>query len=238
MADRLRSYGWGTVTQIDNDTKVGGGWNDSLLNDATYSAVLRDAKAGVYDAIMVAFPCSTFSVTRLFEVEHDGHNLGSGPPVVRDHDHPDGLPLDQIDAKYHRELRETNILLDRMADICIAARQSVRKATIVWENPADKSVRGRPAHDEALASHGSFFSTSAFSRILTAIGPLRDATFAYCRLAPPPAYQKYTSLYYTPEAASVLDLGIGDGGERAHGGEASHGLTEELGMSRGCDATS
>ena len=29
-----------------------------------------------------------------------------------------------------------------------------------------------------------------------------------------------------------------DGGERAHGGEASHGLTEELGMSRGCDATS
>ena len=55
------------------------------------------------------------------------------------------------------------------------------------------------AYDEKFASHGSVFATSSFKQLIAATG-LVHATFAYCRLGSP--YQKYTSLYYTPEAAA------------------------------------
>jgi hypothetical protein len=49
---------------------------------------------------MIAFPCSTFSVSRFFDATVDGHD--SGPPIVRDHDHPDGIPdLDPKHVKGH-----------------------------------------------------------------------------------------------------------------------------------------
>ena len=47
------------------------------------------------------------------------------------------------------------------------------------------------------------FRTSAFKRLLHALGDASSCTFAYCRLGA--EHQKYTTLFYTRDAARVLD---------------------------------
>ena len=200
LSSYLRTYGW-SVDQIDNDGERGGGWQHDLLNDATYADILAKANAGRYDAIMVAFPCSTFFIARFFDASKDGSD--SGPPPVRDHDNPDGLPSDQLDPRHERELRYANLLLERTVAVAIAARRSSKRSTIIFENPADRSIEGRACYAPEFKRHGAVFATSAFKKLVAAADLSSSATFAYCRLESP--YQKYTSLYYTPEAGSVLD---------------------------------
>ena len=151
---------------------------------------------------MIAFPCTTFSVTRFFDASAQG--LGdSGPPILRTKSHPDGLPEDQIDPKHVRELRASNLLLERTVQIAIAARRSPARTTIVFENPADRSIRDTACYSPLFKEHGSAFATSPFKRLIAAADMASNSTFAYCRLNAP--YQKYTTIYYTPEAGSVLD---------------------------------
>ena len=200
LSSYLRTYGW-SVDQIDNDGERGGGWQHDLLNDATYADVLAKANSGRYDAVMIAFPCSTFSIARFFDASKDGSD--SGPPPVRDRDNPDGLPSDQLDPRHERELRYANLLLERTVAVAIAARRSSKRSTIVFENPADRSIEGRACYAPEFKMHGAVFATSAFKKLVAAADLSSSATFAYCRLESP--YQKYTSLYYTPEAGSVLD---------------------------------
>ena len=200
LAPILRALGWAEVDQIDNDGEKGGGWGHDLLNDSVFSSLLAHAAAGRWDAIMIAFPCSTASVSRFFDAAVDGGDRG--PPVVRDHDRPDGLPEDEIDPKHVRELRLSNLLLQRTVQLALAARNSPARTIIVWENPADRSDESSTAYASELSRHGSIFATTAFKRLAEACG-MFHCTFAYCRLDAP--YQKYTSLYYTPELASVLD---------------------------------
>ena len=151
---------------------------------------------------MIAFPCSTFSVTRFFDASSDKGG-DRGPPIIRTFTHPDGLPEDQIDPSHIRELRASNKLLDRVVQIAIAARRSPARTTIIVENPADRSPGASIASSPEFADHGSLFRTSAFKRLASEAGLSHSATFAYCRLGSP--YQKYTTLFYTPEAATVLD---------------------------------
>ena len=124
---------------------------------------------------------------------------------MRSRDHPDGLPADQLDPKHVKELRTANQLLARVAAIAIEARHSPARTTIVFEQPADRSIESSTAYSADLASHGSILATSTFKRLASEAELTHHATFAYCRLLPPPAQQKYTTLYYSPEAASVLD---------------------------------
>ncbi|MGA0059339.1 MAG: reverse transcriptase domain-containing protein [Planctomycetota bacterium] len=202
LASHLRRLGWADVEQIDNDGEHGGGWRHDLLNDETYSKLLQRAASGAYDAVMIAFPCSTFSITRFFDAS-DTSGADRGPPVIRDCDHPDGLPDSQIDARYIRELETSNLLLERTVNVAIAARHSAKRATIVVENPADRSVRESPCYSPKLARHGSLFATTAFKRLRAAADLQSSVTFAYCRLGAP--HQKYTTLFYSAEAGSVLD---------------------------------
>ena len=53
--------------------------------------------------------------------------------------------------------------------------------TIVFENPADYSIRGTHYFQEDLSDHGSVFGTSAFKRLLDSV-PLSTCTFAGCRV--------------------------------------------------------
>ncbi|KOO32538.1 retrotransposon like protein, partial [Chrysochromulina tobinii] len=199
LAAALSAHGWTHVTQIDNDAEVGGGWQHDVLNDATYTKLLTECSAGQYDALMIAFPCSTFSVSRFFDATVDGHD--SGPPVVRDHDHPDGVP--ELDPKHVKELKTSNLLLERTVELALAAHRSPSKATIILENPADRSIRGSSCFSEDLAKHGSLFATSAVARLIAGLEHSSTATFAYCRLGSD--FQKYTTLLYTNDAAPVLD---------------------------------
>ena len=202
LSAHLKRAGWESVEQIDNDGEHGGGWAHDLLNDATFSRLLARLSAGEYDALMIAFPCSTFAVTRLFDAT-DGDGGDRGPPIIRDYDHPDGLPEDEVDPKHRRELRESNKLLERVVQLAIAARGSPARTTIVVENPSDRSPGASIASAPEFKRHGSLFRTSAFKQLVAAADLASHATFAYCRLGS--EYQKYTTLYYSPEAGSVLD---------------------------------
>ena len=113
---------------------------------------------------MVAFPCSTFAITRFFDATSD--NGGDrGPPIIRDFDHPDGLPESEIDPKHVMELRVSNKLLDRVVELLIAARKSSARTTIIVENPADRSPGASIASSAEFAKHGSLFRTTAFLRL-------------------------------------------------------------------------
>ena len=105
---------------------------------------------------MIAFPCSTFSIARFFDattglidwpVTND--TSGRGPPPVRTSLHPDGLPEGELNPRHVKELGVSNRLLDRTAEIAIAAHRSPRRTTIVFENPADRTDEGAPHLFEA-----------------------------------------------------------------------------------------
>ena len=197
----LTQAGWHDVVQIDNDGERGGGWGHDIHNDAAYSRLLARAAAGAFDGIMIAFPCSTSSIARFFDAtNNDGGDRG--PPIIRDFDRPDGLPDGELDPKHILELRTSNQLLERVVNIAIAARSSPARTTIIFENPVDRSPGVSIASAPEFAKHGSIFRTSWFKRLAAAIG-LSHCTFAQCMLGG--QYQKYTTLYYTAEAGSVLD---------------------------------
>ena len=138
---------------------------------------------------MIAFPCSTFSITRFFDAtSSDGGDRG--PPIIRTYSHPDGLPHDEIDPLHRKELKLSNKLLERTIEIAIAARNSPARATIIVENPADRSPGASIASAPEFKDHGSLFRTSLFKKLAEAVGLAHHATFAYCTLGSP--YQKYT----------------------------------------------
>ena len=210
-AHKLSPQGW-QVTDIDNNGEGGGGWTHDLLNDELFAALLTQASAGEFDAIMIAFPCSTFSITRFFDATNQ--NGGDrGPPVIRTFEHGDGLPESSdypkglaekfIDPEHIRELKLSNLLLDRVVELAIAARRSKARTTIILENPADRSPGASIASSPEFKNHGSIARTSAFKRLEEEADVRSRATFAYCRLRS--SYQKYTTVYYTPEAGAVLD---------------------------------
>ena len=206
LPDQLRSFGWADVVQIDNSSKVGGGWVHDIMNDSLYTQIKTDAAAGRYDAIMIAFPCTTFSVARFFDASRDDSSKDPGPPPVRTIDSPDGLNESSTPAiapKYLKELRYTNRLLDRVINICILARASPKKTTLVFEQPAKCSVEGTNPYSEHLSQHSTLYDTSFFKRLTDISGPSSFCTFAACRFLGD--YQKYTTLWYTNEAAGVLD---------------------------------
>ena len=150
--------------------------------------------------MMIAFPCTTFSIARFFDATDERGDRG--PTPIRDRDHPDGLPEERLTSNQVKELRASNRLLDRTIDLAIAARLSPGKTTIVFENPADRTVRGTPHFMEDIP-HGSLFATSHIKRFKQAVGDTSEVTFAYCRFGGDS--QKYTTLLYTNDAATVLD---------------------------------
>jgi hypothetical protein len=203
LPHRLRSLGWTDVIQIDNDGQTGGGHDHDLLNDSLYDRLLADAHAGKFHGLLIAFPCSTFSVTRLFDASKGDPTKDPGPPPVRSAKHPDGLPPDEVPAAHGKELRSANALLDRTVTIALAARASPAKTTIIFENPADRSDPNTVFYSSDVSDHGSVFATTAFKRLVTAVESSSFCTFAQCRVGG--KSQKYTTLWYTNDAASVLD---------------------------------
>ena len=129
-----------------------------------------------------------------------GYGGGRGPIPVRDAEHPDGIP--DLPPKYQRELLNANRLLDRTVEILISAHRSPRRTTICFEGPADRSIPGTAQH-MADVSHGSVFATTQFKRLQAAVPKSSMATFANCRFEA--TSQKYMTIWYTNDAAQVLD---------------------------------
>ena len=127
------------------------------MNDARFAYLMRQAHNGEFQSMMIAFPCTTFSIARFFDALNDDGDRD--PEPVRNKEYPDGLPEDQITASQVKELRASNRLLDRTIDLAIAAHLSPSKATIIFENPADRTVEGTPHYMKGIP-HGSFFARS------------------------------------------------------------------------------
>ena len=199
LAGNISSRGGAAVT-IDNDAESAGGWDEDLLNDACFNALLSDIQAEKYTAVHAAIPCSTCTVARFFDAagtrgaddKRDG-----GPPPVRTREHPDGLPDDLLPASHRRELSRANELIRRTCMLLRAAHEVGTHFTI--ENPADRS-----SADSLLfvhSNHGSLWRTSWVSKLLE-YASARTVTFAMCSLGSP--YQKYTTIAYTPALHRAL----------------------------------
>ena len=198
LSNTLRLFGWDNITDFDNDKSLGGGWNDDIHNDSRYVELLQQARAGSWDFIHCGLPCSPTTVARCFDASRDGGDYG--PPQLTNADYPDGLP--DLPPSRAKELMKAQILWDRTIEVLIAAHHSPRRSTIVLENPSDRSIRGTPQF-MADVSHGSFFATSQFKKLMKAIPNSSMATFANCRFDA--TSQKYITLWYTNDAARILD---------------------------------
>ena len=130
------------------------------MNESKYALLLQRAKDGEFDSMMIAFPCTTISIARFFDATDSRGDRG--PEPIRDKQHPDGLPEDRLSPAQIKELRASNRLLDRAIDLAIAARLSPRKTTIVFENPADRTVSGTPHYMEDIP-HGSPTVASSYT---------------------------------------------------------------------------
>ena len=91
-----------------------------------------------------------------------------------------------------------------MVQVCIAAHSSPKKTTIVLENPADRSVKGSNAYQKDVSNHGSLWATSQFKSLKDSIPLSSMCTFAQCMFNGG-VKQKYTTLWYTNDAARLLD---------------------------------
>ena len=131
--------------------------------------MLQSARNGEFATIMIAFPCGTFYVTRFFKADN-GNGGDDGPPIIRNFNNPDGLPDDQIDPQHIMELKVSNKLLHRVVELAIAARLSPARATIIVENPSDRSPGASIASSPEFKEHGSLFRTTAFRRLAAEAG--------------------------------------------------------------------
>eukprot|EP00965_Chrysotila_dentata_P072292 2389217-Pleurochrysis_carterae.AAC.1 len=52
---------------IDNDRNTGGGSTHDVLNNAVSERLLQRCAGGYYAAVIASPPCSTFSVSRLYQ---------------------------------------------------------------------------------------------------------------------------------------------------------------------------
>ena len=198
LSNTLRLFGWDSVEDFDNDKSLGGGWKDDILNDSRYVELLQKARAGAWDFIMAGVPCKATTVARCFDASNGGGDYG--PPQLTSAEYPDGLP--NLKPPQSKELMKAKRVWDRAIEIMIAAHRSPRRTTIVLENPSDRNIIGTPQH-MADVSHGSFFATAQFKRLIEAIPNSSMATFANCRFDADS--QKYITLWYTNDAARVLD---------------------------------
>ena len=64
------------------------------MNDARFAYLMRQAHDGEFQSMMIAFPCTTFSIALFFDALNDDGDRG--PEPVRNKDYPDGLPEDQL----------------------------------------------------------------------------------------------------------------------------------------------
>ena len=173
------------VLMIDNDAKHGGA-TDDISNDAFFQNLLSRVKAGHFLAVFAAPPCSTFSVSRLFDApdEPDG-----GPPPVRDRDEPDGLT--NVPAEHAAELASANKIISRTTAILSAAFDAGTQ--FVLEHPADRGDRSLE-HIFLDPNHAPLWLTSDAKR-LKEHSHASYATFAQCMYGA--QHQKYTTLMYT-----------------------------------------
>ena len=96
----------------------------NLLCDATWKEILLDLNTGAFEAVWIATPCETFSPLR---------EQQPGPRVLRTLEHIRGLPRDQLTLSEQKQLKESNILIQR-SSAAATAQHAINKPWGI-ENP-------------------------------------------------------------------------------------------------------
>ena len=189
LAARLRARGV-AVTVVD--TKVGGGEHDVRRQDVG-ERLVRRVRRGDYDVVFAAPPCESFSVAHR--------------PQLRSRRQPAGLANAPDEWKaYLRKHNELAAWTTRLA-------QAAHDAGALWavENPADRGVRGSPAHWEGREDHAPLWAQECVLR-LAAQTEAASRTFAYCAFGA--EHQKYTTVMHSTE---WTELGALDRRQCEHG---------------------
>ena len=170
-----------------------------LLNDSVYARILSDAEAGRYSYGCFGVPCSTFSIVRSVEVEGT-----KGATVVRNRDNIKGLP--DLPPPLQRQVDRSNELVRRT--VTIARAIVLRGGDVCFENPCDRGGYDdedsvvRSLYQEEWRTHGPLWKLPIMKDMKRDLN-LHAVTFPQCALGG--RFQKYTTLWYSPRLAPVLD---------------------------------
>lgn len=143
LAEGLTDLGW-TVCAVDTVEKTPA----NVLDDGTWSEIVRDIEIGMFEALWVATPCNTFSPLR---------EKQPGPRVLRSVAHIQGLK--DLAMPEQRQVKESNIMTSRSGE-AITKMDNVGRPwglenpdhpegkPSLWLMPAIKKVRNLPGVKE------------------------------------------------------------------------------------------
>ena len=191
LAAAFRERGWDS-----DEVDVRRSSRQDLCRSGVYTSLLRRAEAGAWDLVVAGTPCSTFSVARFND------NGGAGRPLRR---RSEGGRVLGLVAWEEWMLDEADLLVERTARLAEAVWRT--GGDFVVENPID---RGEPQ----LASlgvysepdHHPLWLEQAMLTLERRTGA-RPIHFPQCALGG--AFQKWTTLLCSPDAAARLEPSLG-----------------------------
>ena len=150
--------------------------------------VLQDLKKGLYDAVLLTPPCSTWSRVR-------GANF-RGPPMIRSREHVWGFPW--LSAAHERDASLGNILVVFMLDVLELLQRFPRSSkgllVIVWaEHPEDLGTIWRE-EDQAELHPASIWQLTRLRSLLEGANALMLFSVAFCQCCFGAPYRKPTRI--------------------------------------------
>lgn len=182
--------------ETDEIDVLRGGVRHDVLRHDTRARLLARVRDGTYAAVLVATPCTSFSVAR-------GNHLDGCVHVgLRTFEHESGPPDASAVAKEF--VRKHDIFVDFTVDVAHAALE--RGAEVIIENPAPRSDPRLDSFWRERAHMPQLWDMRRM-RELRATGELSMLVVPQCAFGPGPhgmLFQKYTGLLASRRAAARL----------------------------------
>ena len=177
------------------DVLRGGAWHDILRAD-TRERLLAAVRDGAYAAVLIATPCTSFSIAR------GNHSDGRTHAGLRSFEHESGPPDASDVAKAFVRLHD--VFVDFTVDVAHAAL--ARDTDLIIENPAPRNDAHLASYWRGRAHLPQLWDMSRV-RELRATGELSMIVVPQCAFGPGPhgkLFQKYTGLLCSRRAAARL----------------------------------
>ena len=185
--------------EVDEIDILQGGESHDVLRVEVRERLLRAIRSGEYFGVLVATPCTSFSVAR------GNHADGRRHFGLRSHNHPNGPP--GVDEFARRFLREHDAFVDFTAEVTRAALDA--DVDVIVENPAPRDDARLASHWPARAHLPQLWDMEPMRALRARAGTLLELlVIPQCAFGPGPhglLFQKYTGLLCSPRAAARLD---------------------------------
>lgn len=184
--------------EVDEIDTLQGGERHDVLRAEVRERLLRAIRSGEYFGVLVATPCTSFSVAR------GNHEDGRRHFGLRSHVHPNGPPW--MDELARRFLREHDAFVDFTAEVTRAALDA--DVDVIVENPAPRDDARLASHWPARAHLPQLWDMEPMRALRAHAGALLELlVIPQCAFGPGPhglLFQKYTGLLCSPRAAARL----------------------------------